>query len=464
LEQAASELQAQIERLTLALKQWRETQDHLPPVEAQLTQLTERCAEILNRWSETDSRHALAVSQVEARLHEWGSIENRLQEHSSQRLREFEATIEHEWSALRQMHEEPVKQLREQAAALGETCVAAANLARRGFERVEARFSAIESDLQGQLSQLSRDVRAALADVRSQGGAPPLGSGVTPFPLDDVMRIQEGLRESGSKPVDTAPAARQLGAAPEPQIIPGEVRRELPDGTSALSERMQSLEREITSGKKEAYETTTQAERMRRDWRVALGVIGGVVLILALLGLRLQLRVNERLDDAASRVAAAERKAATASDAASRQVAATRAEAQRQIAEAQQAALKAQIVSSVLASPDLIRYNLAGAGPAADAYGQLLWSRSRGLVLSASRLPAAPEGKNYHVWLNTNGAQMSAGSFVPDAAGRATLVTENPANVPVPVTSISVTLEAVGATAPLGPAVLVRATPPPAVQ
>jgi hypothetical protein len=431
LEQEASELQAQIDRLTVALKQWREAQDHLQPVEEQLTQLTERCAEIVNRWSATGQRHAKAVSEVEARLSEWGAIEDRLQRHSSQRLREFEVTIEREWSALRQMQDEPIKQLREQAAALGETCVAAANFARRGFEHAEERFVAIESDLKAQLSQLSREVRA-LADVRGQGGPPaPLGGAVTPFPLDDVMRIQEGLRETLA-------------------VVPAKG----PDAASALSDRMQSLEREITHGKEEALETTTRADRMRRDWRVVLGVVAGVILIGGLLGWRLQQRVNERLDDAASRVAAAERQAAAASEAA----AASRAEAARQIAEARQAALKAQIVSSVLAAPDLIRYNVIGAEPSAGAFGQILWSRSRGLVLSASRLPAVPAGKTYHVWLNTPAAPVSAGSFLPDTDGRATLVTENPASVPVPVTSISVTVEvASGAAAPTGPPVLTRA-------
>jgi hypothetical protein len=454
LEQTGSELQAQIDRLTLALKEWRETQDHLQPVGEQLTQLTERFAEILSRWSETDERHAHAVSEVEARLGEWGAIEHRLQQHTSQRLREFEVTVEHERNALREMHEEPVQRLREQAAALGETCVAAANLARRGFERAEARFAAIESDLKGQLSQLSRDVQAALAEVRHQAhSAPPLGAGVTPFPLEDVMRIQEGLREPAGASTDLSP----LSVVPPPAAIEGATRSESAEAAAALSDRMQSLEREITSGKEEARETMTRAERMRRDWRVGLGVIAGVILLGALLGLRLQQRVNARLDDAATRVAAAERQAAAASDTATRQVAATRAEADRQIAEARQAAVKAQIVSSVLAAPDLIRYNVTGADHAAGAYGQVLWSRSRGLVLSASRLPAAPAGKTYHVWFNTNAAPVSVGSFAPDSEGRATLVTENPANVPVPVTAISVTLEpAGGTTAPSGPPVLAR--------
>ena len=121
------------------------------PMEQRLSALTERCAEILNRWSDNDQRHADAIKQLESKLNDWNAIEQRLEQDSLQRIREFEGTIEHEWSQLRQLHAEPVKQLREQTATLGETCVAAANLALRGFERAESRFAALEADLQERL-------------------------------------------------------------------------------------------------------------------------------------------------------------------------------------------------------------------------------------------------------------------------------------------------------------------------
>src|SRR4029453_11092416 len=131
------DLQAQIDQLSLALRQWRESQDMLLPMEQRLSALTERCAEILNRWGEHDQRHADAIQQLESKLNDWSAIEQRLEQDSLQRIREFEGTIEHEWSQLRQMHAEPVKQLREQRGTLGETCGAAANLALRAFERAE---------------------------------------------------------------------------------------------------------------------------------------------------------------------------------------------------------------------------------------------------------------------------------------------------------------------------------------
>ena len=166
MEQTLPDLQAQIDQLSLALRQWRETQDLLQPMEQRLSMLTERCADILNRWSDTYQRHADAIKQIETKLNDWSAIESRLEQDSLQRIREFEGTIEHEWAQIRQMHTEPVKQLREQTATLGETCVAAANLALRGFERAEARFAALEADLQERLSQLSHDVQTALSDLR----------------------------------------------------------------------------------------------------------------------------------------------------------------------------------------------------------------------------------------------------------------------------------------------------------
>jgi hypothetical protein len=122
----------------------------------------------------------------------------------------LDRTIGHEWKAIRQIHEEPVKQLREQAAALGETCVAAANLALRSFERAEARISALETTLQGRLSALSEEVHAALAELHRQVPAQGvLGSPVAPFPLEGVVRIHDELRESHTAEERPAPGARR---------------------------------------------------------------------------------------------------------------------------------------------------------------------------------------------------------------------------------------------------------------
>jgi DNA repair exonuclease SbcCD ATPase subunit len=215
LEQIAPDLQAQIDRLTLALEQSRDTRDQLQPMAQGLAQLTERYTELLDRLTVTDGRHAHVLDQAEARLGEWSAIENRLQRDTADRLRELEQSIEHEWQALRQVHEEPVRQLREQAAALGETCAAAASLALQSFQRTEARLSAIEADLHGRLNQLSRDVLAALAEARS-GAARPALPPAQPFPLDGVLRIHDELRRD-AQPADPAASACRRSCQPPPR-------------------------------------------------------------------------------------------------------------------------------------------------------------------------------------------------------------------------------------------------------
>jgi hypothetical protein len=171
----------------------------------------------------------------------------------------------------------------------------------------------------------------------------------------------------------------------------------------------------------------------------------------------LQRRVDARLNDAAVRVAAAERRADETAQIANQQIASTRDEADRRIAEARQTAHQAQIVSHVLAAPDLARYNLSGSSVALRAYAQFLWSRSRGFVFSGSRIPVPPKGTTYQLWLITTAAPVSGGLFTPDSAGRATLTTDEPPNVPRPVSGVLVTLEpAGGSAAPTGAPFLTR--------
>ena len=156
---------------------------------------------------------------------------------------------------------------------------------------------------------------------------------------------------------------------------------------------MESLEREVTHTNQEVRDSVSKAEQMQRGWRLIFGVAAGAILIAALVGLNVMSRVNARLNDAATRVAAAEKQAQAASDAATKEIASTRADADKQIAEAQATALRAQIVSNVLAAPDLIRFSLGSPDAASRASAQVLWSRSRGMVVSTSRLSAAPASR-----------------------------------------------------------------------
>jgi hypothetical protein len=456
LEPSASELQAQIDRLSLAVRQGRDSTRGTEQVEQQLSLLAERCAQILNRWTDVDQRHGHAIAEVEARLVEWGAIEGRLEQNSLQRLRELERTVEQEWTALKQMHEEPIRQLREQSAALSEVCTRAAHLALQGFERAEARFAALERDLQNQISDLSRHVQLALIELRRDAVRPPSsGSDVVPFPIEGVMRIHEELRETAVPHADVLvpkvdpPPIHQQPVSTLAIDVPAR-----PPDSSALSDRIGALEREVSSEREEVRETVTRADRLRRDWRMAMAALSAAILLVGFLSWRY---VSARLDDAATRAAAAERHAATVSDAATKQIATARADADRQIAQARDAASKAEIVGNVLAALDLVRFNLAGTERAESASAQALWSRSRGFVLSALRLPAAPSGSIYQVWLSNDTSSVSGGTFTPDATGRATIASDNLQNAPRPVTSVMVTLEPTGGhSSPTGPAVLSR--------
>jgi hypothetical protein len=95
---------------------------------------------------------------------------------------------------------------------------------------------------------------------------------------------------------------------------------------------------------------------------------------------------------------------------------------------------------------------LAG-GPAAAA--RVVWTDRAGGLLVAMKLPPAPAGKTYALWILEGGALRGAGAFVPDEAGRATLRVAAAATG-APVRVLSVTLEPAGIPgAPTGAVVLV---------
>jgi hypothetical protein len=443
VERRLSELQSQIDRLTLSLHLWREKPEQLQPLERQLSQLAQRGAEIVDRWDSTGERYAQAVTEIEQRLADWDTAEARASESASSRIRELQRLIETEWAALRQIHEEPVKQLREQANNLAEVSMAAAASALGGFERAEARLSGLESDLHRRLNELSSQVQAAVAEVRgSQSRA--LASQAPSWPLEGVVRLHNQLRRAGD-PTDAAPE----------HSMTAERRLALPEPSTELSERIETLQRDLTERQTEIKQEAERSHRSFRFWRAAIlllmvggGAAAGIVIA----------RLQQQMGIAQARVVEAETQAQAAVQAADQRIAATRDEAERQIAAARETAVKAQVISDVLASPDLVRYNLAGGDGTTLYRGQVSWSRSRGLIFSGSRLPPPPPNSVYQIWLLTTADPISAGLFVPDAAGRFTLATDTPPPAPRPVVGVSVTIEPAGGQArPQGPALLARA-------
>lgn len=425
----AADLQTQIDDLRLALLDWRRTREHSQPTEERLAQITLQCARMVESWQDMERRRTARVDAGRV------SAESRFHDATGERLRALERAIEQEWNSLPQSRDDRGRQLTTHAGTLAETRAAAANLTLRGLAGVESRLTALEQDLQAGMAQLSRELQSVVAELRSARPQPPPGTAPA-FPLESVMRIHEELRETGA-PAPAASDALKPGASKA--LPPG------PESATALMARVESLERAVSTAADAAAEP-------RGGWRPLYTVIGLLVVLsgIVLFGLWMQRRVDARLDDAAQRVAAAERQRDVTA-------AAIRAEAARDVAAARQSASQAQIVSNVLAAPDLVRYWLTGVGSSARAYAQVLFSRSRGMVFSASRLDPAAEGKAYRLWLLTVGEPVDAGVVTPDSAGRITFATDVPLTVPRRLTGALVTLEtAGGGSQPSAERVLIR--------
>ena len=426
LEQRISEMQAQLDRLSAAAELPGEDREHVALMESRLALLTQQCAEILDKWTLTDLRHTRALGDMEARLGQWEQLETR---------------VEQEWLALRQMLEQPVRQIQEHAATLRETSVATAGTALSGLERAESRLATIQADLSDRMSQLSRDVQAVAAELR--GGPPRAGrpaAGTQAWPLEQVMRIHNEVRETEDDdrpPLDVR----------SPKTI-----TLLPQSAASLSERIESVEHAVASGNDMVRDTFERAENKRRSaWRTAVILLAIGLIVAAAFTIRMQ----RQMEAAAARISAAELDAQVARARAESQIEAGKKDAERQIAEARETARKAQVVSEVLASSDLVRYGLSGGEAAPMARGQLLWSRSRGVVFSASRMPQPPAGSTYQLWLLTNSGAVSVGLAKPDSEGRLSLASDTVPAVQRPVVGAALTLEpSGGVTAPSGAPVL----------
>jgi anti-sigma-K factor RskA len=115
----------------------------------------------------------------------------------------------------------------------------------------------------------------------------------------------------------------------------------------------------------------------------------------------------------------------------------------------------AQVRMTILTAPDLARVDLTGQAPAPRAVGRAFWSRTRGLVFTASTLPRLPAGRVYQLWVVTANQPISAGLFRPDDQGSVTASFDTPADMPTPV-AMAVTLEPDGGVpAPTGDKYLV---------
>ena len=128
---------------------------------------------------------------------------------------------------------------------------------------------------------------------------------------------------------------------------------------------------------------------------------------------------------------------------------------ERELTSVRQSATEAQTLVVVLASSDLIRVDLAGQPSAPMATARAFWSRSRGLIFTASSLPPLPAGRTYQLWIVTPDAPVSAGLLKPGERGDVHAVFTAPRDV-ARVAAVAVTIEPEGGVpAPTGEKYLV---------
>lgn len=163
VERRLTELQSQINRLSLSLHLWQERQDRL----------------------------------FEQRLTDWNAIEARAQKDASTRMRELQDTIEHEWSSLRQLQPDANQYVRE-----------------------------LGSNLSQKLSDLTDQVQAVVSELRAGGTlrSHSIQPQTPSWPLDDVVRLHNQLRDSdanGTNGVDQSLAKRTSLVLPEapPELV-----------------------------------------------------------------------------------------------------------------------------------------------------------------------------------------------------------------------------------------------------
>jgi anti-sigma-K factor RskA len=128
---------------------------------------------------------------------------------------------------------------------------------------------------------------------------------------------------------------------------------------------------------------------------------------------------------------------------------------ERQLAAVRQTVAEAQGFVVVLAASDLVRVDLAGQSPAPRASARAFWSRSSGLIFTASNLPPLPGGRTYQLWIVTPNAPVSAGLLKPGEKGDVHAVFGPPRGV-VTLAALAVTNEPEGGVpAPTGEKYLV---------
>jgi len=242
--------------------------------------------------------------------------EKNLLDGSERRIHDFERRLEHEWLALRQLHEEPLRAINQHTTTIAENC----------------------ADV----------VREALVLLRSRNFEP------------------------------------ESHAAPALELV---------------------------------------RERPKRQYSKALiWILLGAVAALSVMAYRF----GAALHDMEARTTAAEERTRQLQAFVVKQIQESEQSVQRYSADALATAARAERLANVLAAPDVRTYPLRSQRPSAAAEGQVFFSPSRGVALTASQLPPTSKDQVYQVWMTTTQGPISLGFAVPDALGRASSALDAP--------------------------------------
>ena len=412
LEQRLFTVQAQLERLS------RKAETSVLPIEQRLASMADEYAKYLSLWAVTVERHSRVVGQLEAYAGQWRDASRQMHENTADRLQELVTTIEGGWETMKRLQEEPIRELRQQAASLTQSA-AMATASQQDLERTDSRFASFEQDVHLRLNELTLELQSTLAEIRTRLNRQPASQDpATPWSLDDVTRLhgqlREGVREARELPHTVADATGQL-------VSPVE---------DSEDRRPPFLETILGRGTAEA------ATRTPVRWAAA-AVVGLAIaaLLVGLFAWRLQRQITAA--EERQRLAALKNQAVL--DDAARQSEAARLAAAKELASAREIANRAQRIADVLAAPDLIRFSLWGAD---GASGQALVSRLRGFVVSGSRLPSPPANGTHQAWLLTRTAAVKMGTLAAEPDGTVTLTQQMPA-IPRAIVGVMVTEEPV---------------------
>ncbi len=343
------------------------------------------------------------------------------------RLDEAEHRFEH--------MDEQIAGLDRKTNELRQTCVEVAKSAHLSVQLAEDLFGSHAAAIDRKIADWSNKIHGAVvrsaeevaqrvgASLEAQaGGAMP---SATPWALEGIAELHQSLRRGASGETDRDSSITAMAATERALDRPSTLPRLAEPRVTDLPPR--------GSG-------STAIDRSSSSWQVATVVVVLAAMALAFYSWRLRDRLGTleaRSRAADVRLALAERTAGDARQASEQQMQVSI----EQIRAAEQRALRAQAVSDVLAAPDLVRFDLKGTPLARAAYAQVLWSRSRGLVLSASRLPALPPTRAFQAWVLSGGTPRSAGVFAADQSGRGSIVISSALTFPKPV-ALSITAEA----------------------